>query len=219
MSCPSVGSSSLDELHNDNKNRLQEHHYKYKYPPPQYVTSRCGGKDNAALWQSTVTIYNHQVFVGNPQKTKTLAEKSAAYLALSHLGLLLQVAKFKTVYDRPTVILIDLENLPKFVNDIPAEDFENPNLTVYAFVGVDHPLAEKFNHQKVTKVLSPSNRPDGCDACIQVYAGMMLTQNKFEYYIIATRDHFGYALADMIECHHLGWIGRECKVITDYCKI
>ncbi len=73
------------ELGVDNKNQLQEYYQKLHLDSPIYNTEQCGGKPNAPLWRSTVVLYDKSIYTGNVQKTKTNAEKSAAFLALSSL--------------------------------------------------------------------------------------------------------------------------------------
>src|SRR5688572_6405500 len=123
------------ELGIDNKNQLQEYYQKLHLNPPIYNTISCGGKPNAPLWQSTVTLYDNTFYVGNIHKTKSNAEKSAAFIALSSLSLKPIKLTSKYNYEKKTVMLIDIENMPKFFNEIPVEDLNNPNLTIYGFIG------------------------------------------------------------------------------------
>ena len=93
------------------------------------------------------------------------------------------------------------------------------NYTIYAFVGEHHCLANKIYKTKVNVIHSPSTRKDGSDTCIQVFVGMLLTLEKFDEYIIVTRDHFGSSLVEMIQCSTLGWKGKEAYIVTDPSKI
>lgn len=204
------------ELKYDNKNQLQEYYHKLHLETPSYNTVRCGGKDNAPLWRSTVTLHDNTTFVGNIYKSKSDAEKSAAFIALSTLSL--QPIKSHK-YEKKTAILIDIENLPKFFNEIPINDLNDKNLSVYGFIGMHHSLVDKINHPKLNKITSPSTRTDGTDTCIQVYVGMFLIQNKYDDYIIVTRDHFGASLVEMIKADSLGWKPCTAKVVVKYDQI
>lgn len=201
---------------NNNKNKLQEYYQKSHLPIPIYQTERCTDANNQLLWVSTVTLYDDMTFTGNMYKKKSDAEKSAAFIALSTLSLEPPIRTLNHKYDKNTVMLIDIENMPKFFYDIPAEDLKDPNLTVYGFIGINHSLMDKINHSKLNKIISPSTRPDGTDTCIQVYVGIFLANNMYEYYIIVTRDHFGQSLVEMITSDNLGWKSQEAKVIVKY---
>ena len=204
------------ELGIDNKNQLQEYYQKLHLDVPSYSTEAYGGKSNAPFWRSTVTLYDKSIFVGNVQKTKINAEKSAAFIALSTLLLKPIKSIIEHQYINKTVMLIDVENMPKFFNEIPIHDLNNPNLTVYGFIGMHHSLVDKMNHPKMIKIISPSTRADGTDTCMQVYVGMLLTRALYDHYIIVTRDHFGYALVEMITTSSLDWTSKSAKVITKY---
>jgi hypothetical protein len=108
-------------------------------------------------------------------------------------------------------MLVDLENMPKFLDNI----IERLNeFTIYVFVGEHNALIERKLPKDVIKVISPSTRPDGTDTCMQVYTGMLLSLDKHDEYIIVTRDHFGSALVEMITSSNLGWKPRSARVVT-----
>lgn len=123
------------------------------------------------------------------------------------------------VPDKPcgkTAILVDMENMPKFIDDISTITFDHKysSVTIYAFVGEHHCLVDKGLPAGVIKIISPSTRPDGTDSCMQVYTGMLLAIGGYDSYLIATRDHFGSALVEMIMAPNLGWDSKYAKVIT-----
>src|SRR5690606_2609736 len=114
--------------------------------------------------------------------------------------------------DRPrTVFLIDLENMPKIIEELN----ENKYMDIFIFVGEHHNLVKKEYKLKSTKIISPSSRKDGTDTCMQVYVGFLLNENKYDTYLIATKDHYGFALADIIVSNQLGWKNKTAKVISD----
>ncbi len=108
-------------------------------------------------------------------------------------------------------MLVDLENMPKFLDNI--KDRLN-EFTIYVFVGEHNALIERKLPKDVIKVVSPSTRSDGTDTCMQVYTGMLLSLDKHDEYIIVTRDHFGSALVEMITSSNLGWKPRSARVVT-----
>ena len=49
---------------------------------------------------------------------------------------------------------------------------------------------------------------------MQVYAGFLLAQGVYHTYYIATRDHYGTALVDMITTDSLLWPKQRAVVVT-----
>lgn len=117
-----------------------------------------------------------------------------------------------TVLSHKSAILVDVENLPKFIDAISNKLH---NYIVYAFIGEHHCLSEKEYPPGVIKITSPSTRSDGTDTCMQVYTGMLLSQEKYESYIIATRDHYGSTLVEMISSPGLGWSPKKARLVTN----
>jgi hypothetical protein len=115
-----------------------------------------------------------------------------------------------------TVLIVDVENLPKLLLSITTKI---PDLDIYAFVGEHHCLFDAKYHEGIKKIFSPSTRPDGTDTCIQVYVGTFLAKEAYEYYLIATRDHFGSALVEMISSYNLGWTPKPAKLVTKLADI
>ena len=114
-------------------------------------------------------------------------------------------------YNRRMVLLVDVENMPNFIDEVLKEI---QGLSIYAFVGYHHALCDKQFPSSVTKILSPSTRTDGTDTCMQVYVGYFLANDMFDIYLIATRDHFGSSLVDMITAESLLWTPKNGKVVT-----
>jgi hypothetical protein len=144
--------------------------------------------------------------------TKKSADMSAAANAIGYSKSLFMKPMVNRKYNSlNTCIIVDVENLHKFIDDIEdvIEDY-----TVYAFIGENHSLADKDYNNNVIKILSPSTRKNGTDTCIQVYIGMLLAKEKFDEYIIATNDHYGYSLVEMISNDGLGWKGKPARCIS-----
>jgi len=200
----------------DAKNKLQEYFQQSKLSLPVYKTTRAGGQDHAPLWVSSVFCHNGTSIEGEVFNSKSDAEKSAAQKALHHLQSTLHALKEAKDYPLKTAIIIDMENMPKFFDTIPEEDLNHENLTVYGFIGVHHPMMDKMVHPKFVQVQSPSTRKDGTDTCIQVTVGHWLAEEKYDNYLIVTRDHFGSCLVDMITADNMMWKKKEAKHITKY---
>jgi hypothetical protein len=110
-----------------------------------------------------------------------------------------------------TVLIIDLENLPKLADEVLIADLD---LDIYLFVGIHHCLASREYPRHVKKIVSPSTRRDGTDTCIQVFVGHLLATQMYDLYLIGTYDHYGSALVEMITQPGLGWSQREARVVT-----
>lgn len=208
----------------NNKNLLQEYTQKHKLPFPIYDSCQVGTTISPE-WQSTVIltnitdVNNNIKYTGDKFPRKTTAENSAAWYALKALENMNISNISPVIYDVNTAILIDIENLPRFFEEIPEQDLLNENLTVYGFVGQYHPLYLKFTNEHLVKIASPSTRQDGTDTCIQVYTGMLLALEKHEHYIIATKDHFGSSLVEMISNPNLGWAAKTAQLAISYKQI
>lgn len=117
----------------------------------------------------------------------------------------------RKVYSVRTVLLVDLENLPKLAE----EALElTKDLDIYIFVGMHHCLAPREYPDRIKKIISPSTRPDGTDTCLQVYVGYLLTIQAYDSYLIGTRDHYGSALVEMITHPVLPWMKKEARLVT-----
>jgi hypothetical protein len=207
------------------KNLLQELCQSRKYGLPKYL-SAMEGPSHAPVWTSLVEIQtpNHLfLFVGDdPFRTKKEAEESVARKALAGMEgemskpiRLLQSRRLLNVKEL-TALMVDVENLPKLISQLPKFD---SRLHIYAFVGKHHPLASvDFEALGANKIISPSTRPDGTDTCMVMWVGAFLAKHKYDRYLIATRDHFGSAVVDLIteecECGAAQWGKLRATVVT-----
>lgn len=213
---------------NESKNKLQEFFQKGALPLPTYETKMiASGKS----FVSTVTLCNGSQYQGEERTTKKSSEFSAAIKALEDLSNLdlkgLSPQKLENITIRNNIdirktnaIMIDIENHHNFHKSLTHKEFEL--FDVYVFVGIHHHLANIKLDNHISKIVSPSTRPDGTDSCIQVFTGACLAQNLYDNYFIATRDKFGSALVDMIIAEGLPWEHKKAQVVTDisqvYCK-
>lgn len=204
------------------KNLLQNLCVSKGYPNPVYETSRRGGSIKTPLWSSLVklnrTPCDSEVFLGGDHLRKKGAEENAAQNALNALSSLREgripspgiIVEVKS----PTVLMVDLENMPSIVAQLPV--FKGP-IDVYIFVGKHHPLADEEYHRpgmNIVKAISPSTRPGGSDTFMQLHAGIFLSSKRYDKYLIATRDRFGSALAELISTKTLTWEARPAAVVT-----
>jgi len=198
------------------KNRLQEYFQKRQLSLPSYYTVRIGGGDHAPKWKSVVTIADGSQFISDICSTKGGSEISAASKGLMAVDIKNEGSALKPilVLGQNTALIVDVENLPKFIDELYSLIDSSENLTVYGFIGKHHCLIEKEFKLGTIKVVSPSTRSDGTDTTIQVYTGLLLAQEKYEKYLIATRDHFGAALVETIMTPNLGWVAKSAKLVT-----
>lgn len=113
------------------------------------------------------------------------------------------------------VMIVDLENMPKWLDLITTE---YPNITekmdIFAVIGDCHALAQKDLPIDVTKIFSPSTRTDGSDACIQMMVGAWLSQEKYDIYLVASYDKFAHNVIDLVRHDGLFWRARNGRVVT-----
>ena len=116
------------------------------------------------------------------------------------------------IVTQKTAILVDVENLPQFISNLPK--FDGP-LVIYAFIGMHHPRADTNFGDGVVKIISPSTRPDGTDTCMQLHVGLFLASEIFDRYLIATRDHFGSTLVELIDSPGFPWNRKSAAVVSN----
>lgn len=202
------------------KSQLQVECQSKGIPLPHYVSAQTGPA-HCPKWKCQVNLEDAPVscVIGDECETKKAAENSAAIKMLLRLSAGENSRPSSPAVSRnrvlevkiPTALLVDVENLPKLISQLPK--FKGP-LTIYAFVGKHHPHASTDFGPEVIKVISPSTRIDGTDTCIQVYAGKFLMENKYELYLVATRDHFGSALVEIISSDYFEWAPKEAALVT-----
>ncbi len=219
------------------KNALQEYYQKRSLPLPRYTTIQIS--QTPIRWKSTVLLHDGKKFQGNVESSKSAAELSAAgtalYLDLQPLDNNKKVVKSPTTSTvknttavklaLDTVIIIDVENMPKILNEVVPLLAIYTNLYVYAFVGEHHPqhditintqknILDDDRRSRVTVVSSKSTRPDGSDTCIQLYVGAFLFDETYDAYLICTIDHFGGGMVDLISATDMLWPKKQACVVT-----
>lgn len=194
------------------KNELQEYFQKSRLPCPEYKSERMGGTDHQPHWISTVKLFDGTEIKGEIRSTKSKAELNAAEKALEVLLILnRKTVKTPKLYVENAALLVDVENLPNFIDEVC--DIVQ-GLDIYAFIGHHHCLATKSFAPFVKKIESHSTRVDGTDTCMQVYTGYFLSQNKYNKYFIATRDHYGSTLVEMITVQPGPWTNKTAHLVT-----
>ena len=192
---------------------------------PVYVFTQHGSPHQPTWYAEVYIPCLKESFIGDECPTKKEAKTNAASKALKHVDSILTTTSSpqnhidlskncenSQVVTKNTALIVDVENMPKFITQLPV--FEGPFM-IYAFVGKHHPLAHVDYGSDVIKVISPSTRKDGTDTCIQVYIGMLLMQNTIDVYLIATRDHFGGALVDLITSDTFRWNAKKAEIVTN----
>lgn len=213
------------------KNRLQEIFQRQGLALPVYHTKQIGGPAHAPVWVSEVELPSGERIRGDETTSKTAAEQSAADKAL----LKLRSSKIasgsaspkkvlhidQTVSVRPTppeqksvirtCLLINGENLPNLAKI--ASSFLVPGLEILIFIGHHHHHLSERDYG-VQKVLVPTTHSNGVDSCMQVYVGTFLQTDKYDRYLIGTRDHFGSALVDLIQSPEMPWTAKTAILVT-----
>lgn len=194
------------------KNRLQEYADKRHLPHASYDPKRVGGQDHSPVWQSTVTLWNGTTYTGKCAGDRVTSERSAAQVALVDLTEVAEENMPPIMVEYETALLVDLENKPKLLEQLSQEQLTR--MRVYAFVGKHHDLVNMVLPRGVTRVVSPSTRRDGTDCCMQVYTGSLLTMRVYKEYLIATSDHFGPVLVEMIQSENILWPTANARLVT-----
>ena len=199
----------------DAKNKLQELFQAQKAELPKYDTHQVESQEPVS-WLSFVTLASGIEIEGVVSKNKRVADAWAALNALIYITNVHKSTKRTVTLNKKTVLLVDIENLPNFIDEI---DVEYKNMTIVGFVGKNHPLSNQQLNNGAVKVISPSTRKDGSDTCMQLCVGYYLKDEAFETYLIATRDHYGDALVDMITASGMPWKPAYARVITSVGQI
>ena len=177
------------------KNKLQEYFQKRKLPLPKYY-SYSEGRSHESLWKSTVELYNGSKYTGDPCKSKTLAEASAANIALlDHMD---RKDKVLISEDIMISILVDIENKPNFVDDVLEKiDLNKCNIDLYIFISEGHHnIGKEWDNNKVFKQVIPSTRKDAADIGMILFTGKLISNNDYDKIIVVTSDHFGIVIEE-----------------------
>ena len=134
-------------------------------------------------------------------------------------------------FNEDIVLMVDSENLPNLVVELFQKIEPNDRLNVLLFVGEHHHLASKVPGEDilgVKKIITPSSRKDANDTNIQMCVGAFLVDQTYEKYMIATKDHFGGSIVDIIEkpskywstrkAFHVSHVDHVLKVLEDLKK-
>jgi hypothetical protein len=196
------------------KNQLQEYFQKQQLSLPIYEVLRIGGSDHQPLWQASVRYDNDKHITGEIFSNKGQAMMDVAERALKSLQTLDPI---KIYSPSLTALFVDVENMPNFIDEVQKKFH---NMIIYAFIGHHHCLATKiWSGSNITKILVHSTRTDGTDTAMQVYIGYHLAQKNYDRYYIATRDHYGSALVEMITCQPGPWEQKIGYVVTQVSHI
>jgi hypothetical protein len=189
------------------KNQLQEFFQKQQLPLPKYTIHRVGGPDHRPQYQSTLS-YNDVVLTGAIFSNKGQATLDVAEQALKLLN---TSEPLKIQSPDRTALFVDVENMPHFIDEVQKKI---EGMTIYAFVGHHHHLSNKEWLSPIIKILVHSTRPDGTDTAMQVYVGYHLAHHNYDRYYIATRDHYGATLVEMISVQPGPWQSKTAYMVS-----
>jgi hypothetical protein len=189
-------------------------------------------ESQSPLRSPTSLFYKPEIH--KPSSIATSLYKSEIHKQSLYKHVDIQNTKMVASLKKKTVLLVDIENMPKIIEDFLGGTPRIPdNFWIYAFVGKHHPLAGvrcgiendtlvptnlvgRRNFDNFIKVISPSTRKDGTDTCMQMYTGIFLYKESFDEYLVCTRDHFGGTLVEFIcsnEPDH-PWKQKNANLVT-----
>jgi hypothetical protein len=125
--------------------------------------------------------------------------------------LVVKARRSPTKMDGLGAMLIDLENAPTFLDKVTVPE----NITIYGFISEHSARANYDIPQGGIKVMSPSLAKDAADTMMQVYTGTLLLKEKYDFYYVVTRDHFGPVLVELISSAGFGWSPKPARLISD----
>ena len=210
--------------------KLIQHCKTYRLADPIYRIQETGMDK---LWQASVLIGESEFF-GISTIYEDMASENAAMNALSSLtawkkpvastairtpcsqnkaltprNTLSPIPK-KVAVAKKTVLLVDLENMPKFISQLPMFD---ENMTVYAFVSERNIRMTKKLRSDVKVITAKTCKRDGADICMQMHLGTYLNANQFEIYLLASNDHFAGAAKDIMSSDEMAWTKQQAIVV------
>lgn len=99
-----------------------------------------------------------------------------------------------------TLIIIDVENVHKALDDILSRVSKSKNISILCVISEDHYMKTKLNlsDPRVRLIEAPTSRSDGADIGIVLYIGFLLAQESYQQYFIVSKDHFSDAAMDCI---------------------
>ena len=188
----------------------------------KYQTIRAGGVDHQPLFRSTVYIGKKNA-TGEILTSKIAAEQSAAFKLLQQLqstepplpsvspnfnknGLdqnisnstnLPKVVQNTDADDKKTLVIVDLENQQNHIKDM--EDFNCRKSDKTTFLVVYSRLCATKISSSVSSVIINSGYKDSADTGIIVIVTQYIISGQYETIDLVTRDHFGYALLDVLK--------------------
>lgn len=99
-----------------------------------------------------------------------------------------------------TLIIIDVENVHKALDDILSRVSKSKNIDILCVISEDHYMKTKLNlsDPRVRLIEAPTSRSDGADIGIVMYIGFVLAREAYQRYFIVSQDHFADAAVDCI---------------------
>lgn len=187
------------------KSSLFEYYAKKRDTLPVFKTERVGGSDHQPLFQSTVTLSNRTQHLGEASTSKKEAESSAAevaFLSLSNSNIDKEDRAVVHAYPESpplhlgrVVCIIDYENLPNMFET--AMTFSKVIEQIYVVIG-DHHHNSSQEFPGAIKILCPSMAANAVDHCMTMMVGSFLQVNRFDTYVLVSRDKFVSPVCEMI---------------------
>lgn len=112
-------------------------------------------------------------------------------------------------------VIIDLENIPSFPKDI--KDLVGlPDLDIYAVYSTHYHGQSFAEVAGIKKIPSPALGANSSDLCIAMTLGSFLLEEKYDEYLLASRDKFVAPVTEIIRngVKALGWKPKPAHVIS-----
>ena len=117
-------------------------------------------------------------------------------------------------------ILIDVENKPNFVKEMPLKIFKQSNVTCYAFISEHNSMSTRLVYPHEVIILqTPCNLVDAADTYMVMTAATWLHADLYDVYMIVTADKFGNALCEHIRAEGLGWEAKKAFLVTQVSQL
>lgn len=108
------------------------------------------------------------------------------------------------------VLLVDHENLPNFVYTMNEKHINFVEKT-FVFVYEQNPLIDKKLPSHCILQPTGTSRENGSDCAMILFVGDLLSNHRYDEYIIATKDKFGDVLVDQIRYDKFPWRRADAR--------
>jgi hypothetical protein len=225
------------------KNFLQEMCMKTGLHLPKYQ-SESTSEHGLLEWKTTLEIFGkkfksvkpnkkegeqevaRQAFLSqNKKKEETTKEKEIAKQPSKPPYQVLAAPKFfddEILLRKPSnslppkiAVIIDLENLPKFPQEVKdLVDIEG--LSFFSVCSKHYHSVDTFDVKGIEMILSPTMGQNASDICMMTLIGSWLAKETYGEYVLVSRDKFVVSLKEIISqgTEPKTWVPKPCVIIS-----